>query len=324
MSAVALLAAIPSPSRNGLHLGPLQFRAYGLCIAVGVLAGVAITQRRWARKGGDPADIASIATGSVVAGLVGARLYHVITDWRRFEGQWFDVVKVWQGGLGIPGGLALGVLTGVYLARKRGMHIPSALDSAAPALPVAQAIGRLGNWFNQELFGRPTTLPWGLEIDPAHRPVGYETVATFHPTFLYEALWNLALAGLLIAWDNRNPKARPGRLFAVYVGGYGLGRLWVESLRIDEASRILGFRVNIWISLIAIGAALLWFAVRGRRPSPAPAFISASMAAGAAGAGSAGNGEVGPSADIDLSDDTDEAHVGSGDEAEPLVDDSST
>lgn len=262
------LASIPSPSRNGISLGPLQLRAYGLAIAVGVLAAVAITQRRWARKGGDPADIAAIATGSVIAGLIGARIYHVMTDYRRFEGHWFDVVKVWEGGLGIPGGLVLGVSTGIYLARKRGMYIPKALDSVAPALPVAQAIGRLGNWFNQELFGRPTSLPWGLRIDALHRPVGYETFATYQPTFLYEALWNLSLAGLLIAYDNRHPGSRPGRLFAWYVGGYGLGRLWVESLRIDEATRIVGIRVNIWTSLITIAAAALWLLTRGRQPAP--------------------------------------------------------
>jgi len=303
---VDFVASIPSPSRSALDVGPLVFRAYGLCIAVGVLAAVAVTQRRWARKGGDPADIASIATGSVVAGLVGARLYHVITDWRRFEGQWLDALKVWEGGLGIPGGLVLGVLTGVYLARKRGMHIPSALDAVAPALPVAQAIGRLGNWFNQELFGGPTNLPWGLEIDPVHRPAGYENVATFHPTFLYEAGWNLALAGLIIAWDNRHPKARPGRMFALYVGGYGLGRLWVESLRIDEATRIAGVRVNIWTSLIAIAAAAAWLALRGRQEVPAPEHVSASAAAQAAAASPAADPDAaGPADDadaIDLSD----------------------
>ena len=345
---VAFVASIPSPSRSDIHVGPLVFRAYGLCIAVGVLAAVAVTQRRWARKGGDPADIASIATGSVIAGLVGARLYHVITDWRRFEGRWFDVVKVWEGGLGIPGGLVLGVLTGVYLARRRGMHIPSALDAVAPALPVAQAIGRLGNWFNQELFGGPTTLPWGLEIDPVHRPVGYENVATFHPTFLYEAGWNLALAGLLIAWDNRHLKARPGRVFACYVGGYGLGRLWVESLRIDEASRIAGVRVNIWTSLIAIAAAAAWLALRGRRDVPVPDYVSASAAARAAAArpdggddgapdpshragtdgdafdGGASDGGAfdGDASDGDASDDG--ASDGANGAAEPLVDKPST
>jgi prolipoprotein diacylglyceryl transferase len=265
-----LVGFIPSPSRRGIGVGPLQFRAYGLAIALGVLAAVAITQRRWAHKGGDPADIAAIATGSVIAGLVGARLYHVLTDYKRFEDHWFDVVKVWQGGLGIPGGLVLGVLVGVYLARKRGMNIPKGLDSVAPALPVAQAIGRLGNWFNQELFGRPTTLAWGLKIDPLYRPAGYESFATYHPTFAYEALWNLALAGLLVAWDNRRPNAQPGRLFACYVGGYGLGRLWVESLRIDEATHIFGVRVNIWTSLIAIAGAGLWLLLRGRRPADDP------------------------------------------------------
>lgn len=304
-----VLGSIPSPSRSAISAGPLVFRAYGLCIAVGVLAAVAVTQRRWARKGGDPADIASIATGSVIAGLVGARLYHVITDWRRFEGNWFDVVKVWEGGLGIPGGLVLGVLTGVYLARKRGMYIPAALDSVAPALPVAQAIGRLGNWFNQELFGGPTNLPWGLEIDAVHRPVGYENVATFHPTFLYEALWNLALAGLIIAWDNRHPKARPGRMFAVYVGGYGLGRLWVEAMRIDEASRIAGVRVNIWTSLIAILAAAAWLGLRGRQEVAVPEHVSASAAALAAAAQATADDDAGVVDDeaVDLPDGTEPA-----------------
>ena len=263
-----MLASIPSPSDNAIHLGPLQLRAYGLAIALGVLASVAIAQRRWARRGGDPADISGLAVWSVIAGVIGARAYHVATDWRRFEGRWLHAFAIWEGGLGIPGGLLAGVLTGVWLAKRRGMNVPTLLDVVAPALPVAQAIGRLGNWFNQELFGRPTDLPWGLEIDPEHRPSRYATATTFHPTFLYEALWNLALAGALVLYERRRPEGRPGRLFALYVGGYALGRMWVESLRADPATHLFGVRVNIWTSVVAFVAAAAWLVVSRRRPAP--------------------------------------------------------
>ena len=264
MTTVALLASIPSPSSNSINLGPLELRAYGLAIAVGVIVAVTVAQRRWAARGGDSLDVSRLATWSVVAGLVGARAYHVLTDYHRFQGQWLDALKVWEGGLGIPGGLLAGVATGVILARRWGLPAAELLDVVAPAIPLAQAIGRLGNWFNQELFGRPTDLPWGLHIDREHRPDGYETFATFHPTFLYEALWNLALAGLLVLYERRRPGGRPGRLFALYVGGYGLGRLWVEALRIDDATRIAGVRVNIWVSLVAIASAAVALAVLGR------------------------------------------------------------
>ena len=270
---VGALASIPSPSSSALHLGSLQLRAYGLCIALGVVAAVAIARRRWAARGGDPEDISRLATLSVLGGLAGARLYHVATDYHRFQGHWLDVVKVWQGGLGIPGGILGGVAVGVVLARRRGLPASRLLDVVAPALPVAQAIRRLGNWFNQELFGRPTRLPWGLRIDVQQRPAGYEQLATFHPTFLYEALWNLALAGLLVVYERRRPNGRPGRLFALYVGGYGLGRLWVEALRIDAATRLFGLRVNIWVSGLAMAGAALWLVTVGRRqarPEAAP------------------------------------------------------
>lgn len=260
------LGSIPSPSRNAIDLGPLELRAYGLAIAIGIIVAVTFAQRRWAARGGDPDDLAWLATWSVAAGLVGARAYHVATDYHRFEGRWLDAFKVWEGGLGIPGGLLAGVLTGVALARRRGLPAAQLLDVVAPAIPVAQAIGRLGNWFNQELFGRPTDLPWGLRIDPEHRPDGYDQYATFHPTFLYEALWNLALAALLVRYERSHPGGRPGRLFALYVGGYGLGRLWVEALRIDEATEILGVRVNIWVSLLAVGGASLALVLL-RRPT---------------------------------------------------------
>ena len=200
---------------------------------------------------------------AVPAGLVGARLYHVITDWKRFEGDWLEVFNVRAGGLGIPGGAALGILGAVWVMRRRGMNVSALFDAMMPTLPLAQAIGRSGNWFNQELFGRPTDLPWGLEIDVAHRSAGYESVTTFHPTFLYEMLWNLALFGVLVVVTNRR-MLRPGYVVGAYVVGYSVGRLWIEALRIDPASKILDVRVNIWISLIGIVAGTI-VVILGRR-----------------------------------------------------------
>jgi prolipoprotein diacylglyceryl transferase len=261
----AVMGSIPSPDTNQIVLGPINLRAYGVLIAVGVLAGVWLARRRWAARGGDPEDITTIALWAVPAGLIGARLYHVITDWRSyFPDRPADAIAIWQGGLGIPGGILAGVLVGLVVARRLGIRVAPAMDAVAPALPLAQAIGRLGNWFNQELFGRPTELPWGLEIDPARRPDGYETFSTFHPTFLYEGLWNLALMALLIAVDRRR-LLRPGNVFALYVGGYFLGRLWIEALRIDTASIVLGLRVNLWVSLLAVGTVVVVLAVRGLR-----------------------------------------------------------
>jgi prolipoprotein diacylglyceryl transferase len=264
-TAMGFVASLPSPPGDAIHIGAFQLRAYGLCIALGVLAAIWIAQRRWSDRGGDPNDISRLAGWSVLAGLVGARLYHVITDHQRFEGRWLHAFAIWEGGLGIPGGLIAGVLTGAWIAHRRGLPVAQLLDVVAPAIPVAQAIGRLGNWFNQELYGRPTTLPWGLRISPEHRPAGYEHIATYHPTFLYEALWNLALAGLLILYERRHPHARPGRLFALYVAGYALGRLWIEALRIDPASRIAGLRVNIWVSILALAASTAWLAATRHR-----------------------------------------------------------
>lgn len=282
-----LIASIPSPSRNGLELGPLELRAYGVMIALGVLAAVWLSQRRWAARGGDPEQISRIALWAVPAGLVGARLYHVITDWRKFQSNgWLDVLAIWKGGLGIPGGMAAGILVGLWMVRRQRMNQGELIAAAVPALPLAQAIGRLGNWFNQELFGLPTDLPWGLEIDEAHRPAQYLDVETFHPTFLYEAVWNLLLCVLLVSLDRRRirhsvptlftePRRvnRPGSLLAVYICGYGLGRLWIEAVRIDPASLVWGVRVNIWMSLVLVAgsaAYLLWVrrgaAPRRRRP----------------------------------------------------------
>ena len=253
-----MLAAIPSPSSNALHLGSLQLRFYGMAIALGVFAAIWLADRRHVARGGSRDDWGYIGMWVAISGLVGARAYHVITDWRSFEGRWGDVIKIWEGGLGIPGGLVVGTFVGVWAAKSRGLAARDALDIAAPAIPLAQAIGRLGNWFNQELFGKPSSLPWAVKIDAKYRPVGYETYATFQPTFLYEMLWNLALCGVLL-WLDRRKMAPRGKLFAIYVFGYGLGRLWVEALRIDKASKIFGTRVNIWVAVLAILGGLAWY-----------------------------------------------------------------
>lgn len=266
---MTVLAYLPSPSVDALHIGPIQLRLYGLAIAIGVIAAVAVAQRRWEARGGNPDDIATIALWAVPAGVIGARLYHVLTDWRTYQSDPLEAVAIWHGGLGIPGGVIAGVATGAFVAKRKGLPVPDLLDVVAPAIPIAQAIGRLGNWANQELFGRPTTLPWGLRIDAANRPDGYEQLATFHPTFLYEALWNLALAFVLLRIDRRH-RLRSGQLFILYVIGYATGRLWVESLRIDPASLVAGIRINLWTSAVAIAGGTALFAIRRRRPPDGP------------------------------------------------------
>ncbi|MCU1498418.1 MAG: lgt [Acidimicrobiales bacterium] len=264
MHLAALLASIPSPSFN--TVGP--FRLYGLCIALGVIAAVMISSRRWEARGGNPDDIGTIAIWAVPAGVIGARMYHVATDWKKYDdGNWVEALNIAKGGLGIPGGIFLGVVVGVLVVRYKKLPKLELMDVVAPALPVAQAIGRFGNWFNQEVFGRPTGLPWGLEIERQNRPEGDEGFATFHPTFLYEGLWNIALAVLLV-WLDKRKRLRPGELFALYVLGYAVGRLWVEALRSDPASLVLGVRINIWMSIIVGLLALAWL-VRGRMGTPA-------------------------------------------------------
>lgn len=255
----AVLAAIPSPGFDSI--GP--FAMYGLCIALGVLAAVSLSQRRWTAAGGHPDDISAIAIWGVPAGVVGARVYHIITDWHRFEDEsFFEFFNLRAGGLGIPGGIFLGLVTGLVVARRRGIDRGSVLDAVVPALPLAQAIGRWGNWFNQEVYGRPTDLPWGLEIDAVHRggiPAEYadvEAFPTFHPTFLYESLWNLALVVMLLRID-RTGRVPRGRLIAGYLLGYGVGRLWIETVRIDAATELLGLRVNIWMSIALIVGGLV-------------------------------------------------------------------
>ena len=244
-----------------MNIGPLELRAYGLMIALGVLAAAWLFGRRMATIGiGDSEDASAILIWAVPAGVIGARLYHVVTEWDRFSDSPGDIVEIWKGGLGIPGGLLLGVIVGAVAARRRDIAIAPLLWAAAPAIPLAQAIGRWGNWFNQELFGRPTDLPWALEVDPDKAvAAGYPPDTLFHPTFLYESLWNLVLAVVLIVLGRRLMVSRPARLLAVYTIGYGIGRFWVEGLRIDPTKEGGGLRLNQWmaIALIVGGVAYL-------------------------------------------------------------------
>jgi prolipoprotein diacylglyceryl transferase len=269
---VGLVGSMPSPGSGSINIGPLELRAYGLLIAVGVFVAVWIWGKRLSRAGiGGSDEATSVALWAVPAGVIGARLYHVATEWDRFSDSPGDIIKVWEGGLGIPGGMLLGIVVGVIMIRRQSMPVPMALWAVAPALPVAQAIGRWGNWFNQELFGGPTTLPWGLEVDPVKAlAAGYTPDTLFHPTFLYESLWNLALAAVLVVIGRRwQHKRFPERLLAVYVLGYGIGRLWIEGLRIDPTKEGAGLRLNQWMAIVLIVAGIAYLAVRAvqlRRP----------------------------------------------------------
>jgi prolipoprotein diacylglyceryl transferase len=263
---VVSLAAIPSPSSNGLHVGPFFLHAYGLAYAFAILAAVLITTRRWQARGGEPDLVREVALWSVPAGIIGGRLYFLATSWSEVPPHWWGPLAIWKGGLGIWGGIAGGTLGGLWVLRRRGANIPVFLDAAAPALLVAQAIGRIGNYFNQELFGGPTTLPWGLEISPAHRPAGYAQYATFHPTFLYELIWNLLLAGALV-WLGRRRSIRAPGLFALYVAGYSFARIGEELLRVDPAHHIFGLRLNLYVASILCLAGIAWF-IRIQRSGP--------------------------------------------------------
>jgi prolipoprotein diacylglyceryl transferase len=265
-----MLASIPSPSFNSIDIGPISLNLYGLMIALGVVAAVWLFGRRLEERGvGTRDDASAIAIWAVLAGVVGARLYHVVTDYDRFRNDWASIPAIWEGGLGIPGGLLLGIPVGLYLARQRGIPLGVAATCAAPAIPLAQAIGRWGNYFNQELYGRPTSLPWGLEIDAQHLESGYALGTTFHPTFLYESLWSLGLC-LLLIWIDRRFRPAPGQLLVMYVIGYGIGRFWVEGLRIDRADEIAGLRWNQWVALVAVIGGGVVLAYMRRHPLAEP------------------------------------------------------
>jgi prolipoprotein diacylglyceryl transferase len=253
------VAALASPPANGIHLGPLFVHAYGVLYIVGLVAAMLLTRRLWAQRGGDRALVDDVVLWAFPAGLLGGRLYFLATSWNEVPAHWWGPVAVWDGGLGIWGGVALGTIVGVWRLRRAGVAVGAFMDVAAPGLLVAQAIGRIGNYFNQELFGGPSSLPWALQIDPAHRPAGYEHVATFQPTFLYELLFDLVLAGVLLVLLRRGRLKPPG-IFALYVAGYAGFRLFEERLRIDPAHHILGLRLNFFVAAVVCLAGLLWFA----------------------------------------------------------------
>lgn len=255
---LALLAYIPSPPSNGFHIGPLFFHAYGLAYVVAVSAAIVITIRRWEAVGGHRDLVYDVALWGFPAGLIGGRLYFVITTPSQMPNHWWGPFAIWDGGLGIWGGIALGAAVGIWRVRRHGADVPRFMDAVAPALLVAQSIGRVGNYFNQELFGRPSKLPWALEISAAHRPAGYASYATFQPTFLYEIVWNLLLAAALVQLGRR-AKIKPPGLFALYVAGYSAFRIFEETVRIDYSKYILGMRLNFWVALALCLAGLLWF-----------------------------------------------------------------
>lgn len=281
-----VLANIPSPDRGVWYLGPVPLRAYALCIILGIVVAIWWGDRRWVQRGGSKGAIVDIAVFAVPFGLVGGRLYHVITDSQLYFGEGKDPIRalyIWDGGLGIWGAIALGGVGAWIACRRRKIPLPAVADAIAPGIVVAQAIGRLGNYFNQELYGGPTDLPWGLEIydrvdpdnplikDPLNGVALNDVpVAVVHPTFLYELLWNLGIA-LLVVWADRRFRLGHGRAFALYVAGYTAGRFWIELMRTDVANHILGLRVNVWTSMLVFAGAVAYIVLaRTRGPREAP------------------------------------------------------
>lgn len=253
---------IPSPSESVWHLGPIPLRAYAFCIILGAGLAIWIGDKRYVARGGKPGFIGDMAVWALLFGIVGARIYHVITDPELYFGPGrhaIDALKIWEGGLGIWGAIAGGALGAWIACRRAGVAYGPVAGAVAPGLLVAQAVGRFGNYFNQELFGRPTTLPWGLEIAEAHRPPGYEQFATFHPTFLYEALWNLAAAAVLVWVLERRFRFTGPQTFAAYVMLYTAGRFWIELMRIDTVNHIGPFRLNVWTSIILFALSAVYF-----------------------------------------------------------------
>jgi prolipoprotein diacylglyceryl transferase len=271
-AATGLLASIPSPSSNGFSIGPIFFHAYGIMYVLAVAAAIFISRWRWAKVGGDPDLPYEVAIWAFPGGLIGGRIYFDITTPSQIPDHWWGVFAIWDGGLGIWGGILGGVLTGLWVVHRRLSKDQRRwfMDIVGPALLVSQAIGRVGNYFNQELFGGPTTLPWGLEISPAHRPLGYLQYATFQPTFLYELIWNLLLAGALV-WLGRHRRIRAPGLFALYVAGYSFARIGEELLRVDPAHHIFGLRLNFYVASILCLAGLVWFVRIQQAGAPARA-----------------------------------------------------
>ncbi|MGG5172764.1 prolipoprotein diacylglyceryl transferase [Pseudarthrobacter sp. J1738] len=281
-AAVHVAASIPSPNWSGFSIGPITIHAYALCILAGIVAGLALTGARWKRRGAPEGSLWDIAIWAIPFGIIGGRLYHVVSSPDAYFGPHFDgtgdlslIPQIWRGGLGIWGAVVLGTFGAWIGCRRAGVKLPAFLDAAAPGLLLAQALGRWGNWFNQELFGAPTTLPWGLQIDSAspNFPAGMAPGTLFHPTFLYEFVWNVVGVVILLVLDRRF-KFRRGRLFWLYAMYYTLGRVWIEYLRIDDAQHITIFgittRLNVWTSIAVFVLALIVFIALSLRARPNP------------------------------------------------------
>lgn len=285
------LADIPSPPRGVWEIGPIPIRAYALCIIAGIIVAIWWGEKRWVARGGRSGLIIDVAVWAVPFGLIGGRLYHVITDFPTYFGDGpkapIDALKIWEGGLGIWGAIALGAVGALIACRRRGVPLPAVADAVAPGIVVAQAIGRLGNYFNQELYGGVTDLPWGLEVycrvapgsDPCNFAEGYTgpvdgiatgaPLAVVHPTFLYELLWNVGVA-VLVVWADRRFRLGHGRAFALYVAGYTAGRFWIELMRTDFANTIFGVRVNVWTSVLVFAAAVAYFVIARKKGDREP------------------------------------------------------
>ena len=266
----ALPRYIPSPPINSFHVGPLNVHFYALGYIIGITAAILITRRRWRAVGGDPDVVNDLALWVVPAGIIGGRIYFDITTPADIPHEWYGVFAVWTGGLGIWGGIALATIVGAWRLRRLGITVGAFANAIAPALLVAQAIGRIGNYFNKELFGKPTTLPWGLEIPYSYRvqggiPAQDLHFATFQPTFLYELIWDLALAAFLV-WLGHHARIRPWGLFALYVAGYSAFRIFEESVRIDSSVYFLGLRLNMYIAIILTLVGIIWFVLAQRQP----------------------------------------------------------
>lgn len=258
--------SIPSPSTGVLYFGPLPLRAYSLFIIIGIFVAIWLGNKRWVARGGKVGQVSDVALFAVPFGIIGGRIYHVATDFEKYFGEGknpIDALKIWNGGLGIWGAIFFGGIGAWIGCRIYKINLPPFADAIAPGIIFAQAIGRLGNYFNQELFGKPTNVFWGLEIAEKYRPQGFELFTTFHPTFLYELIWSVIIGFSLIYLD-KIYKLGHGRVFALYVSLYSLGRLFVETFRIDESRLLLGLRFNIWTSLLVIVGGLVYFIISSR------------------------------------------------------------
>jgi len=254
----ALIASIPSPDTSVVDVGPFVIHMYGVMLLIAIVACVGLTGLRWRALGGDWDLVLRVAVWGVAAGIVGARAYHVLTSWSEVPHEWWGPFAVWKGGLGVWGGILCGTLAGAFVVRRAGQSVLLFMDAIAPGLLLAQGIGRWGNYWNQELFGKPTNLSWGLEIDPSHRPAGYENDTTFQPTFLYEFIWDVLMVGVLILVGKRF-RIKPPGLFALYVSLYTAFRSYEETLRIDPAHHFLGQRVNFWVSVVLFAVSTAFF-----------------------------------------------------------------